>query len=190
MPVRFLDLPLVTARGRVFTPRPATERLVQAALARIGDEPARVADVGTGSGAIAVALAIRAPQVEIWATDSSEDAVELALENARRLGVDDRVEVRVGDLLEGLPRELDLVLANLPYLPEAAPDRRYADEPHDAVYARGDGLGPYRRLLAQAADRLVPGGGVIVQLHGRILEAERHELPLLAAQLEQHAAAA
>jgi release factor glutamine methyltransferase len=190
MSVHFLDLPLATARGRVFTPRPTTERLVEAALARIGEQPARVADVGTGSGAIAVALAVRAPQVEIWATDSSEDAVELALENARRLGVDDRIDVRVGDLLDGLPRELDLVLANLPYLPEADADPRYADEPHDAVYASGDGLGPYRRLLAQAADRLAPGGGVIVQLHGRILEAERHELPLLAAQLQEHAAAA
>jgi release factor glutamine methyltransferase len=190
MTVRFFDLILDARPGRVFNPRATTERLVSAALARIGDEPARIADVGTGSGAIAVALALHAPNAEVWATDDSPEAVELAEENARRFGIDDRVHVRTGDLLEGLPRDLDLVLANLPYLPESMPDVRYAAEPPGAVYAPGDGLEPYRRLLAQTADHLVPGGAVILQLHGEILEGERHELPFLAARLESLAAAA
>jgi release factor glutamine methyltransferase len=186
----FYQLVLENEPGRVFVPRPATERLVDAALERLGDRPARVADVGTGSGAIAVALAARHPTVEVWASDTSEEAARLARRNARRLGVVDRVDVRVGDLLEGLPRDLDLVLANLPYLPADAPDERYTHEPSDAVYAPGDGLEHYRRLLAQAGDHLGRDGAVIVQLYREVLEAERHELPLLAAQLESLSAAA
>jgi release factor glutamine methyltransferase len=186
----FYQLDFDTEPGVVFLPRPATERLVEAALARIGDAPARVADVGTGSGAIAVALAANAPEVEVWATDTSEAAARLAHENARRLSVADRVHARIGDLLDGLPRDLDLVLANLPYLPAAAPDAHSAGEPPDAVYADDDGLEPYRRLLAQAAGHLRSDGAVIVQLQGQILEAERHEITVLAARLETLAAAA
>ncbi len=89
----FYDLQLETAPGRVFTPRPTTEQLVEAALDRIDGVPMRIADVGTGSGAIAVALAVNNPNVEIWATDTNEDAVELARANAERLGVADRVHV-------------------------------------------------------------------------------------------------
>jgi release factor glutamine methyltransferase len=101
MTVHFLDMPFATRRGCVFTPRPATERLVEAAIARIGEEPARVADVGTGSGAIAVALATRAPRTEVWASDSSEHAVSLAEQNARALGVGHRVHVRAGCVTGG-----------------------------------------------------------------------------------------
>jgi len=190
MTARFFDLSFETRPGRVFVPRSTTEPLVAAALVRIGDRAARVADVGTGSGAIAVAIASHAPLAEIWATDASTEAAELAAENARAHGVDDRVHVGAGDLLLGLPRDLDIVLANLPYLPDSPPDTRYVGEPETAVYGGEDGLEPYRRLLAQAADHLVANGGVILQLHGEILEAERHELPSLATRLETLAAAA
>jgi release factor glutamine methyltransferase len=190
MAARFLDVTLELRPGRVFTPRATTEPLVRAALERIGDEASRVADIGTGSGAIAVSLAWRAPNVEVWASDTSTEAVALAEENARAFGVADRVHVGTGDLLLGLPRDLDLVLANLPYLPDGERDDRYAGEPPEAVYGPGDGLEPYRRLLAQAAGHLTARGAVIVQLHGEILEAERHELPSLAARLEWVAAAA
>jgi release factor glutamine methyltransferase len=71
MKTTFCDLPLETAPGRVFTPRPATEALVNAALQRIDGVPMRIADVGTGSGAIAVALAVNKPNVEIWATPTA-----------------------------------------------------------------------------------------------------------------------
>jgi ribosomal protein L3 glutamine methyltransferase len=93
-----------------------------------------------------------------------------------------------GDLLEGLPRDLDLIVANLPYLAPGTPG--YDDEPPGAVFSAGDGLDHYRRLLAGAADHLEPDGGVIIQLHGEVLEAERSELPWLRARLESPSAAA
>ena len=76
----------------------------------------RVADVGTGSGAVAIALAVNRPNVEVWATDTSPAAVELARENAKLHGVEDRVHVVQGDLLDPLTEPVDLVVANLPYL--------------------------------------------------------------------------
>ena len=190
--MHFLDLPLATARGRVFTPRPTTERLVEAALARIGEQPARVADVGTGSGAIAVALAVRAPQVEIWATDLSPDAVELARRNADRHGVADRVHILEGDLLDPVPLPVDVVVANLPYLPDSLHDPRYDNEPPLAVYASGDGLGPYRRLLNACRDgKLVtPGGIVLIQFHREALTADCWQLEDLRRELEERQRAA
>ena len=114
MKTTFCDLQLETAPGRVFTPRPATEQLVEAALDRIDGVPMRIAEVGTGSGAIAVTLAVNKPNIEIWATDTSQDAVDLARANAQRLGVSDRVHVVQGNLLEPLTEPVDLVVANLP----------------------------------------------------------------------------
>jgi release factor glutamine methyltransferase len=181
----FCDLPLCTARGRVMTPRRATERLVTAAAERVGRRRVCIADVGTGSGAIAVSLARLAPQAEIWASDVSIAAVSLVRANARRLGVADRVHVVLGDLLEPLPGELDLIVANLPYLP-AADRLRYPDleaEPGAAVYAPGDGLGLYRRLLRSAGERLRGGGAVMIQLHRRVFCVERAELATFSAGL-------
>jgi len=87
-----------------------------------------------------------------------------------------------GDLLDGLPRDLDVIVANLPYL---APDHGgYDDEPPAAVYSTGDGLDHYRRLLAGAADHLNEDGGVLIQFQGEVLEAERSELPWLRTRLE------
>ena len=170
MLVGFYDIQLLTAPGRVFTPRPSTEQLVERALAAMRDGPVRVADVGTGAGAIAVALALNAPSAEIWATDSSAQAVELAIANAARHGVSAQVHVRHGDLLAPTEGTFDLVVANLPYLPEARrEDGGYEDEPDDAVYAPGDGLGHYRRLVRQARRRLRPGGSVLVQLHRTVI---------------------
>jgi release factor glutamine methyltransferase len=186
MGTRFHGLTFVTDPGRVFTPRATTETLVDVALERIGDRPARVADVGTGSGAIAITLALRAPQVEVWASDSCASALKLASLNAERLGA--RVHLVNGDLLDGLPRDLDLIVANLPYL--AADRGGYDDEPATAVFSSGDGLDHYRRLLAGAGDHLGPDGGVLIQLHGEVLEAERSELPWLRGRLEAVAAAA
>src|SRR5206468_2860323 len=118
MDTRFHGLTFISDPGRVFTPRPSTERLVDAALSRLGSGPARVADVGTGSGAIAVTLALRAPQIEVWASDTCGTALALAELNADRLGA--QVHLVKGDLLEGLPHDLDLIAANLPYLPVGA----------------------------------------------------------------------
>jgi release factor glutamine methyltransferase len=188
MKTTFYDLQLETAPGRVFTPRPATQQLVEAALDRIDGVPMRIADVGTGSGAIAVALAVNKPNVEIWATDTNEEAVALARANAERLGVADRVHVVLGNLLEPLSEPVDLVVANLPYLPESEHDPRYDDEPEDAVYAPGDGLGPYRHLLDACRDgKLQTGGSILIQFHGQPLSADCWQLEDLRAELENAA---
>src|ERR671924_513607 len=172
MTTTFHGLDLLTAPGRVFTPRPATEALVDAALARIDDRPATVADVGTGTGAIAVTIAVAAPEVEVWATDTSAAAVELARANARRHGVDSRVHVLHGNLLEPVPDAVDVVVANLPYLPESERRPEYDAEPDEAIYAPGDGLGPLRTLVALCADgKLAMPGWVLVQYHRDVLEA-------------------
>jgi release factor glutamine methyltransferase len=182
---RFFGLPLSMAPGQVMTPRAASEQLVTLAAARIGDAPARVADVGTGSGAIAVALALAAPRAEVWATDVSASAVLLARANAHRLGVGDRVHVARGDLLMPVPGGLDLIVANLPYLShdDRARHPDLAGEPDGAVFAAGDGLGPYRRLLAVAEEKLRPGGAVVIQLHRRAVVAERDAVSTLRATL-------
>ena len=148
----------------------------------------RIADVGTGSGAIALALAANKPDVEIWATDTNEKAVELARANATRLGVADRVHVLQGDLLDPLPGPVDLIVANLPYLPESEHDSRYDDEPDDAIYAPGDGLELYRRLLDACRDgKLLTGGTVLLQYDGKPYAADCWQLEDLRAQLEDAA---
>ena len=187
----FHGLELLTAPGRVFTPRPATEALVDAALRHVDGGPVAIADVGTGSGAIAVALAVEAPQAEVFATDVSEDAVELARANAERHGVSDRVHVLRGNLLDPVPRTVDLVVANLPYLPDGAHRPEYDGEPPGAVYAPGDGLGPLRALVdICAAGKLATPGWVIVQYHRDVLEYDCRHLERLRARLARGAAAA
>ena len=192
METTFYNLPLTLAPGRVFSPRPATERLVRAALERIDGRPMRVADVGTGSGAIAVALASAKPQIEVWAVDTNPDAVELARRNAERNGVADRVHVLEGDLLEPVPVPVDVVVANLPYLPDSLHDAAYDNEPGDAIYAPGDGLDPYRRLLnaCREGKLVTPGGVVLIQFHREALAANCWQLEDLRAELEQRIEAA
>jgi release factor glutamine methyltransferase len=192
MRTRFYDLDFLTSPGRVFTPRPATERLVEAALDRIDGKPVRVADVGTGTGAVAIALAVNRPQIEVWATDTSREAVALARANAELHGVANRVHVLQGDLLSSVPQPVDVVVANLPYLPESEHDAAYDDEPPEAVYAPGDGLGPYRQLLEVCREgKLVsPGGTVFIQFHREPLAADCWQLEDLREQLEAETAAA
>jgi release factor glutamine methyltransferase len=190
----FSGIKLLTAPGRVMTPRRATEHLVERALARLGSATAKVADVGSGSGAIAIAIALRAPNAEVWATDRSEAAVELTRANLARYGLEQRVRAVRGDLLESVPGVLDLIVANLPYLPERLRlEVEYADlraEPADAVFALGDGLGPYRRLLEASMHRLADHGALLVQFRGRILEATCCDFSGLLTDLEERALAA
>jgi len=142
--------------------------------------PARVADIGTGAGVIAVTLALRAPQIDVWASDTCARALEITALNAERLGA--QVHIVKGDLLEGLPRDLDLIVANLPFLAPNASG--YEGEPPATVFSEGDGLDHYRRLIAGAADHLVADGGIVLQIRGDVLEAERSELPWLRSRLE------
>lgn len=181
----FYRLPLLTEPGRVMTPRPASEQLVATALAFIGDRPLRVVDVGTGSGALAIAIASAAPSADLWATDTSPDAVRLARENVALHGLEDRVTVRHGNLIDPVPGEIDLVVANLPYLP-LSDERSFpelADEPREAVFAHGDGLDPYRRLLDACSYRLSTDGAVAFQLHRRVLAASAEGLHRLKREL-------
>jgi release factor glutamine methyltransferase len=168
--IAFAGLPILTAPGRVMTPRDASEQLVAAACAWVGSGPARICDVGTGSGAIAIAIARECPEAVVWATDTSRCAVALARANVRRHGLEGRVIVEHGDLLDPVPGELDVIVANLPYLPLELALRRpeLAAEPPEAVFAAGDGLGPYRRLLGAAPERLAPDGRLLFQFHRRV----------------------
>jgi release factor glutamine methyltransferase len=191
----FYGLPFELAPGAVFTPRPSTEALVARALELVEGREARVADVGTGSGAIAVALAVNAPSVEVWATDVSPDAVALAKRNAERHGVGDRVHVVEGNLLEPVTEPVDVVLANLPYLPEATRlDPAHSEllsEPAQAVYAPGDGLGPLRSLIGLCeAGKLRMPGFVVVQFHRQVFDTDCQHLPELRERLLRDARAA
>jgi release factor glutamine methyltransferase len=136
---------------RVLVPRPETELLVEAAL----DLPhgARVVDVGTGSGAVALALKDERPDLRIVATDASEDALAVARGNAARLGLD--VTFAKGDLLEPVAGSVDAVLSNPPYVSDgdALPPDVADHEPAVALYAGPDGFDVIRRLLAQAVQR-------------------------------------
>jgi len=182
----FLGLPLLTARS-VMTPRPATEQLVAAAVDRISGRAARVVDVGTGSGAIAIAIAHAAPDSEVWATDNSRSAVKLAGVNVRRHQLQDHVTVVHGDLIEPVPGPIDLVVANLPYLPiaDAAGYPELAGEPTAALFGEADGLGAYRRLLDACKARLAGDASVVIQLHRSVLAARVSDLPQLRARLER-----
>jgi len=142
---------------RVLVPRPETELLVEVALA-LAPRGARVCDVGTGSGAVALALADERPDLAVSATDSSEAALAVARANAARLGL--AVRLVRADLLEGVEGRLELVVANLPYVAEgelgALMPEVSCHEPRAALAAGPDGLGEIRRLVDQAAAREVP----------------------------------
>ena len=188
--VGFCGLAVGTRPGVVMTPRRASEHVVETALAVLGDRPAIVADVGTGSGAIAVALAAGAPQARVWATDTSRAAVALACENVRRHGLLHRVVVLEGDLLDPVPGARRPRRRQPPLPPGSAsgpstPD--LAGEPADAVFAERDGLGPYRRLLDACQERLAPEGALVLQFRGRVLRASRDGLGALRARLEVEA---
>jgi release factor glutamine methyltransferase len=164
----FLDLDLLVDR-RVLIPRPETERLVERALAlaRRWDRP-RIADVGTGSGAIAVGLAVALPQARVYALDRSPDALAVARENAARYDVTDRITFLEGDLLAPLPEPVDLIAANLPYVSEdeyaALPPGIRVYEPRVALAAGPDGLDAIRRLLRIARPHLAPGGAILLEI--------------------------
>jgi release factor glutamine methyltransferase len=179
--VIFNGIALTTVPGVVMTPRAASERLVAESARRIGWRAARVADVGTGTGAIAIAIAERCANALVWATDSDHRAVALASANVERHGLADRVLVRFGDLLAPVPAPLDLIVANLPYVAAATADEHVElrKEPFAAVFAPGDGLGPYRRLIDAAADCLATDGTLMLQLKRHVVVANRDELTTL-----------
>lgn len=151
----------------VLIPRPETELVVAAALEHIPhDQPARVADVGTGSGCIAVTLALERPRATVVATDVSTDALAIARDNARRLGAE--VEFVESDLLAATSGEFDVIVSNPPYISAAdwaglqREVREY--EPYPALLAGETGTEVYARLILEAHPRLRPGGWLVLEL--------------------------
>jgi release factor glutamine methyltransferase len=169
----FFSLELEVAPG-VLIPRPETETLVAAALGRLRDRAGlRVLDLGCGSGAIAIALAVNAPQARYVASDLSEDALEIAAHNAARHGVAGRIEFRHADLfapLDGAGEfgRFDAIVSNPPYIADAelaglAPEIRDF-EPRIALAGGADGLDFYRRLAGALSAHLEPGGMAVVEV--------------------------
>ncbi len=134
----------------VLIPRPETELLVE--VGRSLPQAARVVDVGTGSGAVALALKDERPDLDVLGTDCSGPALSVARANARALGLD--VSFRQADLLDGVPGPFDAVLANLPYVSSGSslPPEISLYEPRSALFAGPDGLGLIRRLTAQLGE--------------------------------------
>ena len=159
----FWSLPLAVTPD-VLIPRPDTETLVEAVLARVRRRDAALAvlDVGTGSGAIALALAREWPAAQLTATDVSDAALAVARKNAEALGLADRVRFASGDGFAALADErFDVIVSNPPYVPEAdaaglAPELGH--EPALALFTPGDGSALLRRLAREAPARLAPGG--------------------------------
>jgi release factor glutamine methyltransferase len=155
--------------ARVLIPRPETETLVEAALARVPAGPATVLDLGTGSGAVALTLALERPQWALTAVDASEGALDCAQENAEALGCDSVLFV-LSDwyaALEGW--HFDLIVANPPYVAQADPHLALGDlrfEPRQALTDdSADGLASIRAIVAGAAAHLNPGGWLQLE-HG------------------------
>ncbi len=178
----FWGLPLHVEPG-VFIPRPETEHVVEVALQivreRMPTSEARIVDVGTGTGWIAVALATELPEAHITAVDVSEDALRLARHNAEALGLAQRVQFLHSDLLDVFTshesritshesRPFDLIVSNPPYVsPDQAaqlPREVREHEPPAALFSPGDGLEVTRRLIGQAQQLLVPSGALVLEL--------------------------
>lgn len=163
----FYALPFAVDR-RVLTPRPETEQVVETALHYAKDLPEpKILDVGAGSGAIAVALARNLEHARIWATEMSAGALEVARENATRLGVAAKITYIRGDLFAGLEETFDMIVSNPPYIPESDREAMQADvrdyEPPEALFAGGDGLDVIRRLVDEAPRHLKPDGKLLFE---------------------------
>jgi release factor glutamine methyltransferase len=162
---------------RVLVPRPETETLVDEALAVLttqarhprakGRRPL-VVDVGTGSGAIACTLALESPTSTVIACDISAGALAVAAQNRARLGLDGRLHLVRGSLLDWLTVPADLVTANLPYIPSARVSTLMSEvadwEPHLALDGGPDGLDLIRRLISDAGRVVRPGGTILLEL--------------------------
>ena len=170
----------------VLIPRPESEGLVEHALfmAMMGMESTdlTIADVGTGSGAIAINLAMHLPMGRIFAVDISDSVLDVAAYNIRAHGVGDRVSLAIGDLLDAVPEPLDLIVANLPYIPtdrSSTFQPEVQKEPVLALDGGADGLDLIRRLLVQAENKLKSHGIIL-------LEMDPDQVPVVAELALQH----
>lgn len=160
--------------GRVFAsdkraliPRPETEELVELLQKEIANPNPRILDVGTGSGVIALSLAAALPDATVHACDISPDALALARENAVRLAVADRVQFIESDLLLYVTQVYDLIIANLPYVPETdrgTLSREVLHDPATALYGGANGEEIIRRLIVDAPAHLASGGMLALEI--------------------------
>ena len=169
----FFGLKFCVAPG-ILIPRPETETLVTEAIRLGAEKSVVVADVGTGSGIIAVSLAVNLPRATIFATDISKKALELADLNVTEHQVNDRVHLLYGDLLSPLPCQVDLLLANLPYVMSTEisglePEIRL-HEPIEALDGGEDGLNLVSELLITAPPYMKPGGSILLELDPRQMD--------------------
>jgi release factor glutamine methyltransferase len=150
----------------VLVPRPETESVVEVCLEALPESDiSHLADIGTGSGVIAVSVAVHRPNARVFATDISPQAIEVARQNCLRHRVAERVSLFLGNLLEPVPQKVNVIAANLPYVSagEAEPDVA-TWEPHVAVFGGGgDGTELIRAFLAQAPDYILPGGTIVME---------------------------
>lgn len=156
---------------RVLIPRPETELLVDAVLDAIelrNLAHPKIADVGTGSGAIAIAVAANCPTARIYATDLSADALAVARQNVEHLDAHQQVGLLLGDLLAPLPEKVDIIVANLPYISSDVFPKLMLDvrefEPQLALESGPAGLDAITRLLEQAGAYLLPGGVILLEI--------------------------
>jgi release factor glutamine methyltransferase len=152
---------------RALVPRPETEELVELLKSEVRNPESEILDVGTGSGVIALTLAMEFSEAKISGIDISEDALDLARENAGRLNLRDRVRFFKSNLLENVDGIFDLIVANLPYI--AAQDRHTLSrevlhDPEVALFAGGQGDELMRALIDQAPARLRPGGILALEI--------------------------
>lgn len=175
---------VLKVRARVLIPRPETEVLAGEVISAIEElESPVVADLCTGSGCVALAVAQECARARVYAGDVSALAVEVASDNAARLGLAERVSVAEGDLFDALPGELlghlDALVANPPYVPSAdvpgLPAEVAGFEPHLALDGGPDGLAIYRRILAGGREWLAAGGLLAVELDERMVRAAAQE---------------
>ena len=175
----FWSLPFKVT-GDVLTPRPETETLVEWALSKANgasqeaaqlaekEGKLRILDIGTGSGAITLALASELPHAELVASDLSPAALQIAAENADELRTGERIRFVEGDLFEPVAKEqFDLIVSNPPYVAradEGSLPPELSHEPEMALFAGPDGLDVIRRLVAEAGDHLSPGGWLGIEL--------------------------
>jgi release factor glutamine methyltransferase len=159
----------------VLIPRPETEHLVESVLAHLPhNQPLRIVDIGTGSGAIAIALAVHLPQSHISAIDLSPEALAIASANAETNNVANRITFLQSDLLSALTDEApyDAIVSNPPYIPETDSPTLHPEvrdhEPHTALFSGTEGLDIYRRLIPQAHALLKPNGLIALEIgHGQ-----------------------
>lgn len=165
----FYGFDIVCGPGALI-PRPETEMLVELVLSELAARGPglRIVDVGSGTGAIAVAVCASARAARVVAIEASGEALAVARSNVSRHAVAGRMELRAGDLLTGVTAEFDVIAANLPYVPEAdwaaLPPEIRVHEPREALVGGPEGTEIIEELLSQAPARLAPGGVVVAEM--------------------------